>query len=208
MLHHSLFIYFNREGGHIDLINFFLHDTNLEALNSSQHLLRYLTYAIIVHKENLNLISDLTMIVLNKKLNPMDPFTKFIDCLNTNLNPVYALDVVIECEKAINNDIFLHKFKNEFSEAAKGLIFGNCCNLFLSIETEKLFGKFGKIPTLIRRWISSEIGNQRIDSKFDSQLGLISKINEEDLLTYKISKKIKTILGRISALNHSITTRI
>lgn len=60
LMHWALFIYFNHENGRNALVDLFFQEAYLNALQTdAQHLLRYLSVAVIVNKRRRNVLKDL-----------------------------------------------------------------------------------------------------------------------------------------------------
>ncbi len=69
LMHWALFIYFNHENGRNALVDLFFQEPYLNALqHDAQHLLRYLSVAVVVNKRRRSVLKDLIK-VLQEKLN-------------------------------------------------------------------------------------------------------------------------------------------
>lgn len=64
LLHWALFVFFNHENGRNELIDLFLSPPYLAAIQiNAQHLLRYLAFAVLVHKRRRSVMKDLIKII-------------------------------------------------------------------------------------------------------------------------------------------------
>lgn len=64
LLHWALFVFWNHESGRNDLIDLFMSPPYLAAIQiNAQHLLRYLAFAVLVHKRRRSVMKDLIKII-------------------------------------------------------------------------------------------------------------------------------------------------
>merc|ERR1712146_751586 len=117
LLNWSLFAFTNKEGDSKGLIELFLKNKNIKIIKTiGQYLLRYLTYMIVIYKDNQIGLKDFTLILQTKYYNfdiIRDPFSKFIVNLNMNFNTDLAFSTLKECERVIVNDVILNNYKDK-----------------------------------------------------------------------------------------------
>ena len=82
LLHWSLFVFFNHPKGHDGIIDLFLSEKYLQAIQTNcPWLLRYLTCAVIINKRRRSTLKDLVRVVSQEHDLRGDPVTTFLDCL-------------------------------------------------------------------------------------------------------------------------------
>jgi translation initiation factor 3 subunit E len=130
LMHWSLFVFFNHESGLNALIDLFMQDRYLTAIQlTSQHLLRYLAVAVVVNKRRRNVLNDLKRVVAQEAYEYSDPVTEFVRCLFVDYDFDGAQAQLAKCEEVLENDFFLVAAKDAFMEAARQFLFENYCRI-------------------------------------------------------------------------------
>ena len=86
LCHWSLFVFFNHAKGHDGIIDLFLADKYLQAIQTNcPWLLRYLTCAVVINKRRRSTLKDLVRVVSQETDLSGDPTTSFLDSLYLSL---------------------------------------------------------------------------------------------------------------------------
>lgn len=87
LLHWSLFVFFNHPKGYDTLVEFFLQQYNLNAIQTNcPWLLRYLAMVIIMRKRRRDDILTLLNVISQEKYTYRDPIIEFVEELLVNFN--------------------------------------------------------------------------------------------------------------------------
>merc|ERR1712127_864542 len=144
-IHWSLFIFFNHAKGRDLIVEMFLYQSQyLNAIETMcPHILRYLTTAVIINKQNRRtMLKDLVKVIQQESYAYRDPITEFIEHLYVN-----------------------------FVENARLMIFETFCRIHQCISINMLADKLNMTGEDAERWIVNLIRNARLDAKIDSQQG-------------------------------------
>ncbi|XP_026417635.1 eukaryotic translation initiation factor 3 subunit E-like [Papaver somniferum] len=185
LMHWSLFIFFNHENGRNGIIDLFLNDRYMNALQTNApHLLRYLATALIVNKKRRPQLKELIKVIQQEQSAYKDPITEFLYCLYVNYDFDGAQQKLRECENVILNDPFLGKraeegnfstvpLRDEFLENARLFIFEAYCRIHQRIDIATLAEKLNMNFDEAERWIVNLVQNAKLDAKIDSKLGTV-----------------------------------
>ncbi|KAF6152952.1 hypothetical protein GIB67_039659 [Kingdonia uniflora] len=146
LMHWSLFIFFNHESGRNGIIDLFLYDRYLNAIQTNApHLLRYLATALVVNKKRRPQLKELIKVIQQEQYTYKDPITEFLECLYVNYDFDGAQKKLRECEDSLG-----------FA--------------WLSLMlAEKLNMKHDEAE----RWIVNLVRNAKLDAKIDSKSGTV-----------------------------------
>ncbi|KAI3430214.1 hypothetical protein D9Q98_004812 [Chlorella vulgaris] len=174
LMHWSLFVFFNHENGLNALIDLFMQDRYLTAIQlTSQHLLRYLAVAVVVNKRRRNVLNDLKRVVAQEAYEYSDPVTEFVRCLFVEYDFEGAQEQLAKCEEVLDGDFFLVAAKDAFMEAARQFLFENYCRLHQAISIKSLSEKLNLGEEATEKWIVNLIRNARLNAKIDSKAGTV-----------------------------------
>jgi translation initiation factor 3 subunit E len=99
LMHWALFVYWNHENGRNALLDLFLNQAYLNAIQiNAQHLLRYIATAFMINKRRRNVLKDVLRIIQQESYQYSDPITQFMECLFVNYDFDGAQQKLIECE--------------------------------------------------------------------------------------------------------------
>lgn len=140
LIHWGLFIFFNIENGRDELVQLFFdtkgmgnkHSQNpyLNAIQTScPHILRYLSAAVITHRQRRNCMKDLVRFIQQESYNYRDPITEFVECLYVNFDFDGAQKKLRDCEVVLRIDFFLTACIDEFIQNARLFIFEIFCQI-------------------------------------------------------------------------------
>jgi translation initiation factor 3 subunit E len=123
-LHWSLFVFWNHPKGCDSLIDTFLSEKYLQAIQiNAPWLLRYLTTAVIINKRRREQLPGLVTVIQQEHYTYSDPITKFLECLRVDFDFDGAQERLGECTEVLKSDYFLCNCTDEFVKAARFFIF-------------------------------------------------------------------------------------
>ncbi|KAK9126555.1 hypothetical protein Scep_015401 [Stephania cephalantha] len=185
LMHWSLFIFFNHDSGRSGIIDLFLYDRYLNAIQTNApHLLRYLATALIINKKRRPQLKELIKVIQQEQYSYKDPITEFLQCLFVNYDFDGAQQKLRECEDVILNDPFLGKrveegnfstvpLRDEFFENARLFIFETYCRIHQCIDIGMLAEKLNMNYDEAERWIVNLVRNAKLDAKLIPSQGLL-----------------------------------
>jgi len=205
LIHWSLFIFFNHPNGRNLIIDMFLQEKYLNAIQmTSPHILRYLTTAVITNKKRRNVLKDLIKVIQQEAYTYRDPITEFLECLFGNFDFEGAQQKLRECEKVLLNDFFLVACRDEFIENARLFIFETYCRIHQSIDIGMLAEKLNMDQTQAERWIVNLIRNAKIDAKIDSANNRVIMGTQYPSIYQQVIEKTKTLAFRSYVLSNNL----
>lgn len=174
LMHWALFVFFNHENGMNALIDLFMQDRYLVAIQlTSQHLLRYLSVAVVVNRRRRNVLKDLVRIIAQECYEYSDPVTDFLRCLFVDYDFDGAQEQLAKCEMLLETDFFLVAAKDAFMEAARQFLFETYCRIHEAIDISSLAKRLGMDEAATEKWIVNLISNARLNAKIDSKAGTV-----------------------------------
>lgn len=140
LIHWGLFIFFNIEQGRDMLVELFFDTKTMGNKNSQNpylnaiqtscpHILRYLSAAVITHRQRRNCMKDLVRFIQQESYNYRDPITEFVECLYVNFDFDGAQKKLRDCEVVIRIDFFLTGCIDDFIQNARLFIFEIFCQI-------------------------------------------------------------------------------
>lgn len=185
LMHWALFVFFNHENGLNALIDLFLQDRYITAIQlTAQHLLRYLSVAVVINKRRRNVLKDLIRVIQQEQYEYTDPITEFLRCLFVDFDFDGAQEKLAQCEAVLDGDFFLVATKDAFMEAARQFLFETYCRIHQAIEIKSLSEKLGMDIEATEKWIVNLIRNARLNARIDSKAGTVV-IQTETLSAYE-----------------------
>jgi len=201
LIHWSLFVYFNHPDGRNGIIDTFLNEKYLNAIQTvCPHILRYLTTAVITNKRRRNVLKDLVKVIVQEGYTYRDPITEFLEALYVNFDFEGAQQKLVECEKVLSSDFFLVACKDEFIENARLFIFETYCRIHHCIDIAMLASKLNMNQESAERWIVDLIRNAKLDAKIDSKANTVLMGTNYPSIYQKVIEKTKGISFRSNAL--------
>ena len=169
LIHWSLFVFFNHPNGRNGIIELFMNDKYLNAIQTScPHVLRYLATAVITNKRKRNVLRDIVKVIRQESYTYKDPITEFLECLYLNFDFETAQAKLKECEKVLDNDFFLVACCDEFLENARLFIFETYCRIHECIDISMLAEKLNMNEEQAERWIVNLVRSTHLEAKIDS----------------------------------------
>lgn len=141
LIHWGLFVFFNMEHGRDLLVELFFDNkgfSNKQSQNnpylnaiqtSCPHILRYLTAAVITHKQRRVYMKELVRLIQHESYNYRDPITEFVECLYVNFDFDGAQRKLRDCEVVLRIDFFLTSCIDDFIDNARLFIFEIFCQI-------------------------------------------------------------------------------
>lgn len=174
LLHWALFVHFNHDGGRSALVDLFLTDRYLHALQAAApHLLRYLCVAVLVNKRRRNVMKEVARVVEAEAHAVADPVTDFVRALCVAHDFEGAQEALAAAETVLANDFFLAAVKDEFLEAARLLLFESYCRIHSCIDLRLLSSKLHLDEGAAEAWIVNLIRGARLNARVDSRAGTV-----------------------------------
>ncbi|KAH8914771.1 hypothetical protein BT69DRAFT_1342320 [Atractiella rhizophila] len=178
-LHWSLFVYWNAENGRSALVDSWLSQSYLNAIQTaSPHLLRYLVVALVISRSSSpssrhtsrsadHALREIVRGVVQEKYQYSDPITEFVFQLYQEVNFEQARQELDKCEDVMRQDFFLDEFSEEFLEGARALVSEVYCKIHRKIDIADLSDRLGLSKAEGERWIVNLVREARLDAKID-----------------------------------------
>jgi len=204
LIHWSLFVFFNHPNGRNGIIDLFLQERYLNAIQTTcPHILRYLTTAVITNKRRRNVLKDLVKVLQQESYTYRDPITEFLEALYVNFDFDGAQVKLRECEKVLSNDFFLVACREEFIDNARLFIFETFCRIHQCIDIGSIGEKLNMDQEAAEKWIVNLIRNARLDAKIDSKANHVIMGTQYPSVYQKVIEKTKGLSFRSYVLaNH------
>lgn len=220
LLHWSLFVFFNHDKGHDGIIDLFLSEKYLQAIQTNcPWLLRYLTTAVIINKRRRSTLKDLVRVVTQDRTETSatsdtrcdeatDPLTRFVDCLYARFDFDSAQTTLADCEKALRADYFLCNCADAFMEVSFEVCFETYCRIHTKIDIHLLAAKLKMDTERAERWIVDLIRTARLDAKIDSVSSCVVMRNQSPSVYTQVIEKTRDLQVRTAALVNNIDHKI
>lgn len=199
LMHWGLFVFYNMGDGHNILINFFVKEHWLNAIQTScPHLLRYLAASIIIDGERTFVMDDkVVRIIEEEKEYYSDPITEFLRRLRGDFDFVGAEESLRQCAQVLDQDFFLNFYKDDFLESARFLYFRTFCAVHHRVDmtdlARRLFLDFAS-PQECEEFFIKMIEKSKLDAKIDSQQNHI-------VLAADVTNPQELVLGKTKTID-------
>lgn len=209
LLHWSLFVFFNHAKGHDGIIDFFLNEKYLQAIQTNcPWLLRYLTSAVIINKRRRATLKDLVRVITQEDALRADPVTRFVECLYVRFDFDGAQATLLECERALRADYFLCNCADAFMEDARLFVFETYCRIHTKIDIQMLATRLVMDKDDAERWIVDLIRGALLDAKIDEQDNCVVMGNKSPSVYSQVIEKTRDLSVRSSALISNFDAKI
>jgi len=209
LLHWSLFVFFNHSKGHDGIIDLFLSEKYLQAIQTNcPWLLRYLTTAVIINKRRRSTIKDLVRIIGQEDTLRADPVTRFLECLYVNFDFDGAQKTLEECDRALRADYFLCNCADAFMEDARLFVFETYCRIHTKIDIAMLAEKLVMDQDRAERWIVDLIRGALLDAKIDSKSSCVVMGSTFPTVYAQVIEKTRDLSIRSTALVNNIDAKL
>ncbi|CAG2175952.1 unnamed protein product, partial [Oppiella nova] len=172
------------------------------------HILRYLTTAVITHRQRRQYMKDLVRVIQQESYTYRDPITEFVECLYVNFDFDGAQKKLRECEIVLDNDFFLVACLDDFIENARLFIFETFCQIHECISINMLADKLNMSGEDAERWIVNLIRNAQLDAKIDSKFGHVVMGTQAVSQYQQLIEKTKSMAIRTQVLVMNIEKKI
>ena len=151
VMHWALFLLGNHPNGRSVVVDLFMQDKYLQALQTNApHLLRYLAVAVITNPRRRDKMRELVRVVGIERSNFSDPITLLLEDLFTHANFERAQERLKECAGVLDNDFFLCNSEELFLKSARLSLFESYCRIHERIDLTMVRG--GSSPPLVASW--------------------------------------------------------
>jgi translation initiation factor 3 subunit E len=209
LLHWSLFVFFNHAKGHDGIIDLFLNEKYLQAIQTNcPWLLRYLTTAVIINKRRRSTLKDLVRVITMEHELKGDPVTQFLECLYVKFDFEGAQRTLAECDKALRSDYFLCNCADAFMEDARLFVFETYCRIHTKIDIGMLSDKLVMEREKAERWVVDLIRGALLDAKIDSQDSCVVMGTDTTSVYSQVIDKTRDLSNRSAALLSALETKI
>ena len=209
LLHWSLFVFFNHAKGHDGIIDLFLNEKYLQAIQTNcPWLLRYLTTAVIINKRRRATLKDLVRVITMEHDLKADPVTQFLECLYVKFDFEGAQRTLAECDKALRSDYFLCNCADAFMEDARLFVFETYCRIHTKIDIGMLSDKLVMEREKAERWVVDLIRGALLDAKIDSQDSCVVMGTDTTSVYSQVIDKTRDLSNRSAALLSALETKI
>lgn len=107
LVHWSLFIFFNLEGGLSEMVDFLFQEKLINTiLTNCPHIMRYIVTAAIVNKSRKNVMKDIIKILSAERSSYSDPFVEFVCEVSTQFDFSKSRELLRQCKQVVENDFF------------------------------------------------------------------------------------------------------
>lgn len=171
---------------------------------TGQHLLRYLSFAVVVNKRRRGVLRDLVRVIGQEEYEYRDPITEFLRCLFVDADFEGAQAWLHACEPVLDNDFFLVAAKDAFMDAARTLLFEAYCRVHSQIDLDRLAGQLGMDREATEKWIVNLIRSARLDARIDAKAGTVVMRGEAQGPNDVLLDKARGLSARTFALANTL----
>lgn len=209
LLHWALFVCFNHEQNRTMLVDLFMQDKCLNAVQTAcPHLLRYLCASAIANKQRRrSLLPELTAIVEQELYTYRDPITEFLRLLFVEFDFDAAQQTLKECETVCQSDFFLSVIVGDFMEGARMLLMETYFKIHKCIDLTSLSQKLGLSEEEAERWIVNLIRHSKVSAKIDSAADQLHIASNFPSIYQQVIDKTKPLVSRTQALISTLERR-
>jgi translation initiation factor 3 subunit E len=208
LAHWSLFVYTATPGGLPKLVEFFMQEKMLNAVQTNcPWLLRYLTVAVICCKRHDSTLRDLVKVVEQEKRTYSDPITELLLAVYSEFNFELAQEKLLECKQVLAEDFFLSKCDTFQAEAQK-LIFETYCRIHETVEIPLLSARLGVEEAEAERWIVELIRNVNLQAKIDSNENAVMMSARHSDVYQQVIERSKDLTFRSYVLSNNVEQRV
>mmetsp|Transcript_13314 Transcript_13314/g.44968 ORF Transcript_13314/g.44968 Transcript_13314/m.44968 type:complete len:459 (+) Transcript_13314:133-1509(+) len=170
LLHWALFIFFNKQGGTDDLLDFFLDQSNMQTVeNCCPWLLRYFIAAVVLSRRRRAAMRGVVMGEI-RQVSYMytDAFCRFMTLLFDDFDFHAAQDMLLECERVARADFFLHAHADAFMDESKKLIFETFCQVHCEVDLGDLAQRLNMTQAEAEKSMVDLVVSSTLDARIDS----------------------------------------
>ena len=224
LLHWSLFVFFNHPSGRVKLVEMFLSQSYLNAIQMScWWLLRYLVVALIVtrrqctrgyvveggsysHTSKLQThaaLQELSKVIQMEayRLRP-DPFVDFFRQLYVELDFDRAQEELAKAQRVAHGDFFLHDTADTFMEQARLLVSEVYCRIHQKVDIGDLSKRLVLSKEEGEQWVAKLLNETKMDATIED--GVLN-INQPRPVVYQsVIDKASSLTGHTTSLMQAI----
>jgi len=174
LMHWGLFIFFNHPSGRSLLVDLFMQDAYLNALQTlAPHLLRYFAVSVLANRDRRSAMKELIRTLKQETYQYRDPITEFVLCLYSEYNFDRAHEMLVRCQEVMERDYFLCHWRDSFVQNARQVIFEMYCRLHSAIDIRSLADKLSMEHDDAEKWIVDLVSSANLNAKIDSAAGTV-----------------------------------
>eukprot|EP00823_Brevimastigomonas_motovehiculus_P002953 TRINITY_DN1772_c0_g1_i1.p1 TRINITY_DN1772_c0_g1~~TRINITY_DN1772_c0_g1_i1.p1 ORF type:complete len:462 (-),score=84.57 TRINITY_DN1772_c0_g1_i1:48-1394(-) len=209
LIHWSLFIFFRIENGPDHLLDFFLQDRLLNAIQTTcPHILRYLTAAVIIHKRRKTSLRDIVKAISQEREVYSDPLTEFLRSLYSEFDFDTAHKRLKEAEQLCLQDYFLAEIKDLLMDQARQFVFETYARTHQCIDMSLLAKRLEIPEENAEQKIVELIRNVRVDVKIDSKKNQLLMDPRYPSIYQQVIDKTENLSSRTAQLAQQVEKRL
>eukprot|EP00003_Mantamonas_plastica_P014776 TRINITY_DN2545_c0_g1_i4.p1 TRINITY_DN2545_c0_g1~~TRINITY_DN2545_c0_g1_i4.p1 ORF type:complete len:436 (-),score=176.32 TRINITY_DN2545_c0_g1_i4:473-1780(-) len=212
LIHWSLFVFFNHPTGRNGIIEMFMDDKYMNAIQTqAPHALRYLAAAVITNKRGRGVLNDLVKVIQVESYTYKDPITEFVQSLYVDFDFDGAQTQLDICLEVLSNDFFLTSIRDEFLHNARLFIFETYCRIHKTIDIAMLAEKLSMDQQAAEKWIVGLIKNAHFGSqhqpKIDSKENHVVMSTQYPSVHQDVKMKTKELMMRTNILTNNLNAK-
>eukprot|EP01123_Difflugia_compressa_P015353 TRINITY_DN855_c1_g1_i1.p1 TRINITY_DN855_c1_g1~~TRINITY_DN855_c1_g1_i1.p1 ORF type:complete len:485 (+),score=85.79 TRINITY_DN855_c1_g1_i1:73-1455(+) len=206
LLHWSLFVYFKRPQGASTLLDFFLSERYLRAIEfKAPWLLRYIAIALIVSKQKQQ---DIVKQLKLDTINYSDPITEFVRFLYVKYDFKGAERELNKFEQVLKQDFFIatvgDTFLTNIINNTKFAICEEYCKIHSTMDITMMSKKLQLSEEESETWIVNLIRGARLDAKIDTAKNRIIVTSQPQSVYQQVLDKTKILTIRATTVASNI----
>jgi translation initiation factor 3 subunit E len=205
LMHWALFVFFNHENGMNSLIDMFLNERYIVAIQMlAPHLLRYLAVATVINSRRRDALDKVIRVVQQERYEYADPVTEFLLKLFVEYDFDGAQEELSKCKAVLDGDFFLQGKKEEFMEAARTYLFETYCRIHQAIDVRALGVRAAMDEAATEKWLVNLIRKARLNAKIDSKAGTVVVQNQTPGAYEQLLDKARGLSVRTFAVANTV----
>jgi len=174
LMHWGLFVFFNHTQGRSLLVDLFMNEAYLNAVQTvAPHLLRYFAVAVLANRDRRPPMKELIRTLKQEAYQYKDPITEFVMCLYWEYNFDRAHSMLVQCQEVMARDYFLCHWRDAFVQNARQVIFEMYCRLHSAIDIKSLADKLSMAHDDAEKWIADLVSSANLNARIDSAAGTV-----------------------------------
>lgn len=211
LLHWSLFVYFvgsasaTQEPNLHGFLDLAFDERVLNVIQTTaQPLLRYVTFAVILHRGRKGSLSDLRQLLQAESHTYSDPITSFFLNLYAYHNFESAIKDFGECQRLVLSDKFLAPFALAFKRSAGRFFFEIYCKVHQSVDLDLVDKVMGCSSAEGELWISELVNTSRLDAVVDKKTRKVVMSTSYPSVHQRVIEKTKGLSARTSQMVQNV----
>ena len=174
LMHWGLFVFFNHPSGRSLLVDLFMQEPYLNAVQTNApHLLRYFAVAVLANRDRRSALKELIRTLKQEVYQYQDPVTEFVMYLYSQYNFDKAHEMLSLCQEVMETDYFLCHGRDAFVQNARQVIFEMYCRLHSAVDLQSLATKLMMDRDDAEKWIVDLVSTANLNARIDSAAGVV-----------------------------------